>query len=484
MKYHLLFAGFLLSSAAHAMSVDWAGTYRLEWNQVNRPSMTTPQESKAYGLQYLGLSPKIVASDGVEINGKFDILANQDAAYANTQMGQLWGQGFTSPNSGATTANTNPTTRNTNSQTKPETTLKVSQLYLTVNQEYGSLLAGRAPFEFGTGLLYNAGNGPFDHWSTTMDMVAYKVIVGNLSFMPMIGQVAQDNPAQANTIQDQGFQFMYDAKESNSQLAAIVSRRKGPKEMNDTPVGTAAATNATPRSDVFGQTVTDQYSMQTSSLYFSRGWDSFRFRMEAAFMSGDYGVQTTNGTNVKNNSYGIGLNFEFPRNEGRWDWNVRVGAASGDDPNSADTWEGFYFNRNYDIAMLLFNHRLGDSTRDFLRSNVNKDAGHNNSNSLDDETVSNAMYLSPRMAYGWNDRFDVTGTLTYAQMMANPTAATDPKKDLGLELDLGLTYKPRVNVRWENQLGLLFPGAAYKDGNSSLTNGFVYGFTSRAAITF
>lgn len=458
----------LAASVSQAMSLDWTGNYRFEFTQVDRPSLTSPPETKSYGLNYLSLSPKIIATDGITVTAKFDILANQDAAYVNSQAGQLWGQALT-PTAADTSRN------NVMARSKPATGVNVSQLYMTVDQEYGSLLLGRAPYEFGMGILYNAGDGAFDHWSNSSDLVAYKFIVGNLSFMPMIARVAVENTAQANMIQDEILQFQYDSKDTGSMIGFVLGRRRSALPMNDTPVGATGIGGA-------GSFVRDVYSMQTNSFILGRTWDSFKFRMEAAFTTGDYGVQSVSGENIKNNSYGVAIEMDFPRPESKWETSIKLGAASGDDASTVDR-EGFFFDRNYDVAMLMFNHRLGQ--RDFLGTNLIKDtSSHGLSNSIDDETISNAMFLAPKLRYAWSERMNINNTLIYAQLMANSTNSVDFKKDLGLEWDIELEYKPRTNVRWVNQLGLLMPGGAFKDGASNLTNGFNYGFATKAAITF
>lgn len=465
MRFSILFGLLSLSLNAAAMSVDWSGVYRFEWLQVDRPSLTTPPMSKAYGLNYLGLGSKIIASDGIEINAKFDVLSSADNTYSKSQAGQLWGQDFA----------TAPDTHAQN-ETKDSSTMKVRELYLNVSQEYGSLLVGRAPFNFGLGMKWNAGNGPFDHWTTTEDLVAYKFIVGNMFLMPKISRVYQENFAAANTIQDQAVQFGYESEDSGSMLGAIVSNRKSSQGSNDAPATLLAAASGTTG------TVTDAYSMQTTSFVLGRKWESFRFRMEASFTSGTYGVRTAKAEDIRNNSYGVAIEMDFPRPDSKWSTQLRLGAASGDDPNTADN-EGFQFSRNYDVAMLLFNHRLGQ--KDFLRTYlIRETTTHGLDNSIDDETISNASYISPKITYAWNDRWDIANTLTYAQLMVNPTNSVDFKKDLGLEWDIGFVYKPRVNVRWVNELGLLFPGGAFKDGASDLQNGFTYGFATKAAITF
>ena len=138
LKNFLLIAGLVSGvSSAQAMSLDWTGGYRLEWTEVNKPSLGTPSDRKAYGTNYLYLSPKIIAADGVNIITRFDIFNSQTEAYRGSQLGDIWGM---NTNGGA-----DGTSKTVSSNNGPAT-VSVSQLYLNVNQEFGSLVAGRVPF--------------------------------------------------------------------------------------------------------------------------------------------------------------------------------------------------------------------------------------------------------------------------------------------------------------------------------------------------
>lgn len=458
----LLSTAVLLTSAvastASALSIDWKGTYRFEWTQVDRPSLATPYEMKSYGLNYLSLSPKIIATDGVNIVSKFDVLANQDGAYQDAQFGQVWGGG--AANGGS----------NVYAKSQRSTELRVSQLYLNVNQEYGALVLGRAPLEFGLGMTHNAGNGAFDHWGDTEDMVGYKFIVDNFFLMPIIGRTYDQDISQGNTVQEMIFHMQYESKESGSMIGIMQQSRKASPGANDVPVTPPA-------------TRTGEYSVQTTSFILGREWEGFSFKVEAGFNSGNLGARTSTNEEIKTNGYGVAAELAFPRKDSKFDWNVRLGMATGDDPTTQDVFEGYQFNRNYDVAMLMFNHRVGQ--RDFLTTDRFKETTtHGLSNSLDDEYISNAIYVSPKISYAWNDRLDLVNTFTYAQLMANPTGVADFKKDLGFEWDIELVYKPTERVQWVNQLGFLFPGSAFKDGASNLENASTYGFASKAAISF
>lgn len=451
----------VVASTASALSIDWKGTYRFEWTQVDRPTLATPYGMKSYGLNYLSLSPKIIATDGVNIVAKFDVLSNQDGAYQDAQFGQLWGQGWAAGNAANQT--------NVYSRNHPSTNMRVSQLYLNVNQEYGALVVGRAPLEFGLGITHNAGNGLFDHWGDTEDMVGYKFIVDNFFIMPIIGRVYDESVAQGNTVQDTIIHLQYESKESGSLIGLMRQNRKSSFGANDVAV-------------IAGQTKTGDYSVETTSFILGREWEKFGFKLEAGFNSGSVGATTTTGDDVKTNGYGIAAELYFPRKDSKFDWNLRFGMATGDDQNTSNAFEGYQFSRNYDVAMLMFNHRLGQA--DFLTTDRFKATGRTVANTLDDEYISNAVYVSPKFSYAWSDRMDLNNTFTYAQLLANPMGAADFKKDLGFEWDIELVYKPTERIQWVNQLGFLFPGAAFKNGVSDFENATTYGFASKAAISF
>lgn len=447
----------LLSPAAHAMSLDWSGGYRFEWTEVDRPSLGSPTERKAYGTNYLYLSPKVVAADGVNVISRFDILNSQ--AYPNSQLGDIWGLNVGAP---------------ANSNNQGTADVKVSQLYLTVNQEYGALIVGRSPFDFGLGMTYSSGKGMFDHWYDTRDVVAYKIVVGDWFFMPSLGRKQSTGFGQGGSVTTMGFQLQYESEENKSLLGIYQETTKGVKEALNYSAGQIAAYG--------GDGVNSNMNIQRTNFVLGRGFDSFDFKFEAGFQSGETGV--TNGTkDVSLNGYGLAMEFNVPAKESKWDYRVRLGMATGDD--SANDFGGYAFNRNYDVAMLLFNHRLGG--QDFLNTNVVKDGSMSIGNSADDESISNTIYFAPSVNYAWSERIDLRNTLVYAQLMQTQNSSVDSSKDLGLEWDIDVVYKHSDRIQWVNQVGLLFPGEAWKNGSGAggdLDNGFTFGFASKAAISF
>ena len=453
----------LASQAALAISIDWSGGYRIEYNDINSPTLDEHPDPKSYGLQYLYLNPKIVASDGVNIVGRFDIMGSQTPAYKNSQLGSIIGGGIGNE-------------PRINSQNQESSNVSVSQLYLNVNHEYGSLIAGRAPFEFGLGITHNAGTGPFAHWYDTRDGVAYKFIVDNISFMPMLSRVSQKNYGRGVTASDETIVFEYKNKDNGAEAGVVQQSRKSSLESNDA----LSATNPLP---VAGASVASAWNTKTVNLYLGRSWTSFKFKFEASFLTGETGLLV--GTDsLRVNAYAIAAEMLFPALEGeKWEFGGKLGMASGDNPNTTGIYEGYQFDKNYDVAMLLFNHRMGRV--DLLTTGImHTDPTLTVGNSADDEAIGNAVYIAPSAKYQWNDKFDIKSTLIYAQLVVSPTLSLDTTKDLGTELDIELIYKPRERIIWSNQLGVLLPGQAWKDGASKFDNKTNIGFSTKAAITF
>ena len=473
----------LASISAQATSIDWSGSYRFEWIDISKPALGAnaaaggSSESKSYGLNFLTLRPRIMASDGINIYTRFDLLRNKnDVYYANSQIGQQWG-GSTY----GTSVSGNSAINNTTRENQISSPIATREIYLKVEEENGALIIGRAPYEFGLGMSHNAGLGAFDHWYDTRDMLAYKFFVGNVSFMPMLVRSFDKNPKNGQSNQEQLLEIMYDNKDAGAKLGILFERRNADLGVisdatNTDWVNTLCA-------GVAPCTPTSGMKYEKTSFFLGRQWEEFGFQLEGGFQKAKTGVYA-NGTQVEMDSYGIAAELKYKKPDSKFGYNLNFGVASGDNPGSTK-YEGFQFDRNYDVAMLLFNHRLGQ--RDFLKTNLIKSTALTAGNSFDDEAIGNAGYLSFKLNHDWKEKWKFGYTLTYAQLMTKLNSPSDMSKDLGLELDAELVYFPREKVQWLNQIGILAPGKAFKNGTGAggdLGTATAIGFASKAAISF
>lgn len=462
LKLMVLAAMGLASLPATAATLDFTGGYRFEWNEVDNTNLAASKGRKSYLTNYLFIAPKFIAADGVDIITRFDVVTD-GSVYENTYVGALWGSnshfGVNNPQGTIFSGN------------KGNIEMKASQLYLKISQEYGQIILGRAPFEFGLGMTYSGGQGEFDHFYHNRDMAAYKFMIGDTTIMPMITRVDDGDFAQGQSAGSTAILVQYENKDSRSTIGFFKEDQKGSSTTNNFPD--------------FGQTIASRggWSMGRTSFFLSRGWDFMTFKLEGGFVDGSTGLrEQTSGKEIDIKSYGVAMELDFPRPENKWNFSLKSGIASGDD-SSTVSYEGYLFDRNYNVAMLMFNHRLGKY--DIFKSSVGRSSSLSNSQSVDDEYLSNAMYVVPKFAYTMSDKLTWNNSFVFAQILNNAKNSLASSKDLGLEWDTELVYKYNKNVTWVNQLGILFPGKAWRYGsNTEYENATTYGFASKAAISF
>lgn len=475
MKYllKLTIALTFTASAALAGDLEWSGVYRIEGYDFQNLSLKSgTKKSKSYGVHQLILHPKIVAADGLYINSQINLARTTDAAgnpIGGNQMGAIFGHGLEAggnpPNSG---------NAGTLSESQEDEGIVLSQFYLTHVQEFGSLIVGRAPVHFGLGMTHNAGRGPFDHYMDTRDLIGYKIVMGNFYFLPMRAKVKEDGLAGYDDINEWLIHLQYENPENDTEMGLMYWDRRAHLSGNDSATGTG--------DDIFGQNPTGDYAYKLTSIYFARTIENIRVGFEVGNQSGDTHVD---GRTVKFSGMGIAAEFEHRPQDKKWHWGFKAGWATGDDKTTPNEYEGFVFDRNYDVALMMFNQVLGQAN--FLHTEINGTSAASVNSQPDVEAISNVMYLSPYWNYKWNDKWSLGTSLTMGWLDQTKLTAinNDGDNSLGYELDLSLNFSPNERVVWQNTFGWLVPGSAFEGDNTqnfSTADGF--GFMSRAAISF
>lgn len=466
----LLIQFALYSSQTLAMELDWNGNYRIEYVEIDKTEMNSGSR-KGYLLNNLVLMPHIIPSDDVEVISKIHLAQDSLSAYPNSQAGMIWGNSHNFGNSSYLDDS------NAFSNNRPKTGVAISQLYLKLNQEWGSLIVGRAPVHFGLGITHNSGKDPFSHWYDTRDIIAYKMHVGNLAIIPSISKQYAGDYQLGNEITNQTFEFEYKNRETGDWLGLFYETRKGNSNTNDTPV-----------SQLNGTAVNSSLSITAYNIVLGKDFTDFNFRVEGGFQSGSTGVVDALNRDIRVNSYAVVAEFNIFSNESRNLWNIKAGTVSGDNPDTED-FEGYLIDRNYDIAFLLFNHPLGQSADIFKTSFGRNPAISSNRNTLDDEYISNVLFFAPQWTRILADRWKMRNTLIVAQLnnaqMKIGSTTEKINGNVGFEWDLGFSYKANENMEWKFDTGFLFPGKTFEKGSANLnTTSTVIGIGTSAAITF
>jgi hypothetical protein len=486
--FSVVASAVVLVPAANASDLTWGGFYRVEAVKINNSELSSNKTDKSYGLQHLILNPKLVAADGLTIYSRLDVLNDSSRGINSSGQvfstaGDVFGAGAGTPV--AANGSTGPLTgtdSNSYGRTVRAGTLAVTELYASWSHEFGQLIVGRAPIHFGLGTAFNAGEGLFDHYVDTRDMVAYKIVLGNFSITPILGKMYEGGLAQEDDVDDYMIRVQYDNPDTELSLGFIYDMRVALG--NDAPNG-ITGTPAVPSYWGNGYTRGGSFKNTLMGIYLSQkplSW--LRASIEADMTSGDTGIINPSGNSVGINAFGVAAEVAFlPSAESRWSGMIKFGMASGDDPGTSDTYEGFVFNRNYDVAMLLFNHPLGQA--DFMRTGLVRDATTAPSSQLDTEAISNAIYFAPTVKYRAKDNLSYSATLVHALLNKDPIGSNaGTSTDLGYELDFHVTWNPIERLTWITEAGFLLPGSAWQGGSSSFENKFAYGLITKAAIRF
>lgn len=462
------------AQTALAGDIKWEGTYRFEGLKVYNPSLSDSGNNKAYLLHHLTLRPQFQAYDGLTIHSRFDLLNNSN--HPNDQLGQTFGVGV---NGTPGTAGSNATNSNTLTDQQMSGALAVNELYANWIHEFGVLTVGRAPMHFGLGMQFNGGFGVFDHWLENRDLISYKMVMGNMTFMPVIAKSYEGSLDQEDDVNDYILQIDYQNPETELEIGFIYQARRSTSNANSNDTPTVVIGD--------GSTLVDNYEVDTYNVFVSQWVDAVKVAFELGVMSGNTGL-SKNGGEISHDAFGGALELSYHPEGSKWGFNIDLGYASGDDPATDNVFEGYVFDQNYDVAFLLFNHPMGAA--DFFRTSYLRNTATTGSAtvpgagvSFDSEAISNTLYLSAAAHYKWAGKYDLESRLTYAQLNKDPLNS-DVDSNVGFEVDLSLKYEPFKGFQWINRAGIFLPGAAFEGGTNNLPVNNAFGIETKAAISF
>jgi len=434
---------FLQPAMAYGL-IEWTGQYRFEAHTINDLSMDDLKGDASYGVHHLVLNSQIEATDAIDIKARFDIFNDTDV----DQLGNLWGGSVSKPRAG--------------SKTEPRE-VKVSELYLNYGFDNFLFVLGRAPLDFGLGILNNNGHGDFDHWLSSRDLAAIKFKMGSFTISPMYANLLEGKVDDNDDVRDYIIQLDYDRPDTGLKMGFYYQKRKSSAGSFGLHTG-----NYTANRDL---------NLTTYSVFIKREYKNLSWGIEGSTQSGDLGVED-NGTNASVEADGgVGIAAELNYKWSKWGMSLKAGFASGDDPSTTEKYEGFNFARNYDVAHLLFNYKLGQE--DFLVTDGSLD---NNNISVDAEAISNAYYIAPTVTYQWNEKLRLD-TSVIAGFLDVETAG-NADKDLGFEVDLTANWEPHDRLRLAIGGAVLLPGKAFEGGVNQYETDTVYGLFTKAAIHF
>lgn len=474
----------LAQSNASAV-LDLEGQYSLEGVWM-RNSLLDDDSGKFYFLHQLRLKPEIKVVDALSVYGRFDLLSNP------------WNQAF--KYKGGNFLGSDILDSSQNSFLRPS--LDVTHLYFGWSNEFVKLMGGRMPSEFGLGLLFDAGNDPLDHFSDYLDGVGVQFKVGNLEIHPSFGVLREGMNGSADAYEflikaqyelaDSGLLFglMYDTRFST----------QGGKHLSYGPLIPYSQEHLffprspnTPAPNIPPDLRIGRWGIQTIGTYVKKDLPFGSISLEADFIFSSTiglsvgGSQSPDGDEALELS-GYGVVAEFASHPSSWDWGLKIGYLSGDDPGTDGKYEGFIANRNYNVGMLMFNHAIGyeDTIGGSYRVHPPRNTPQQSQGQINDdraylpdvEYLTNALFIAPSLKKSLFSKGYLTTRLLWAKLI-QPSMWSE-NTNLGFEVDVGFMYESSRYLTLAIETGFLFPGGGFVGQSRRM----VYGVQASAAVSF
>lgn len=479
-----------LSQASASAVLDLEGQYSLEGFFI-RNALLNNSSSKFYFLHQLRLKPEIKVVDSLSVHGRLDLLTNPWSYNFKYKAGSLMGMNE---------ASSSPFQNNF---FRPG--LDVTHLYFSWNNELIKLMGGRMPLHFGLGLLFDEGEDFLDHFADYIDGIGVEFKIGNLEIHPSFGLLSESLSGGVNAYEvllqlqydlaDSGLLFglMYDvriATQSGRQFAygplvpETLRHLYFPRYSSISPPVSAGV----PPPGQTGAEV-DRWSTQNVGAYIRKDFSFGSISLEADFIfSSTIGVRSPGSNDpLELSSYGIVAEVASHPSSS-WNWGLKAGYLSGDDPETNQRYEGFIANRNYNVGMLMFNHAIGYQDtiggsyrvygQNVQQSNNDSSINSDRENLPDVEYLTNTFFIAPSLKKSLFKKGYLTTNVVWASLLQN--SIWSEGTNLGFEVDLGFIYESSRYLALGIEGGLLFPGAGFVGESRSM----VYGFQANVVVSF
>lgn len=492
-----LVAGLAITTTeAHALALDWSGYFRATHEFVHDYMMNKAQPGYAnsgaggeyipgegdpnatFSTMFMKLKPKVLVNDNIIVHSEWDL---GDAR-----------NGFFGRNIPTYDRN------NQFSTSKGNLELSVARLWLDVHSDFGTIQVGRAPMHWGLGVIFNAGDNPFDRYQSTSDTIRLISKFGYISLMPLYAKNAMGksltgarNPITntategSDDVTDYGIGLSYDNPEEDLNAGFLFYKRNASDQQNSYYLPSTATQYSTGANGM---------NLKLFDFYAKKSWRHFELGAEIPLYTGQVG--DVNGAGERNEYRAVALAAEAALKYDTWKHALKFGTTPGqgsiDATGARDkNFSALQFHRAYKLGQILFNYNLsnfGPANPDAVPvTNTGTSASSFNPSYVSpyDTGITNAKYLMLSSQKNW-EQWGLNFGLVWAQ--ANQTAqagklaynhrtrqwfnsVATQSKNMGIEVDFGTRYNWDDNISFGIDAGMLFPGDYFKYINRATEQG-------------
>ena len=440
----------LVASVLFGASANFSGTFRTRANYFDKTNLgqADTNSTKTFIDGRALLYPSLLVDDHFSIKTQWSLLTSPNFA-PSQEVGGLGnsGQGgwvYGDPNTAK---------------------MALDRAWMEWTSDFGVFRLGRVPVAWGYGLIWDAGNGTWDDWQSTVDRLEYRLHFGHV-----VSTLAYSKPRKVSLM----------GSENDSEYYTVALKYENPeldiefgglyeKQSRSLSQQSALLWEGNPYLLPEGNRVRPYplhselaYPLSNSVLdfYMKKTAGYFTFGGELSWLSGNASDYRGSGVQELN---AWGLLFSSAYEIHKLKAFVEFLYASGDSDMSSGPMNGFaLLHRNRGAGLLLGRQLLGRYYGDNI--NLGSMVVYGN-----DRSFSGVYYLRPGVRLDWSRTWSSGIELIYADKAATQEGE---EKHLGFEIDLGTDYSVYRNFDVGVTLALLFPGAGLGATETPTTFGF------------
>jgi len=409
-------AVYLAFSQAQAADVIWNGHYRMRGQRFDSLSLsdTNPNaEGDATGATHrLRLQPAFRIHSKLTVFAQFDVLPHT-----------IWGS--------QSTLNADPTTNAVDNFMSnipnSNANFQATRTWAQIDTPLGIAKMGRMPVEWGSGMVYNAGNDPLDEFGDTIDRLQFQAKIGNTALM-----VAADSYSEG---------FINDSDDSYGiSLAGQYSTERG-------NIGVLGLYRTQ-------QSEESSFGVFTADIAGSLTNGPFEADAEVALHAGS-GDLPGGLDGIDMLAFGVALDARLKLKQ--MNIGIATGFAQGDSDPTDKSFTAFQFNPDHNIGLMMFEEPMP-----ILKAAGEGDDGLGRDLSIarTGYGISNALYLKPSLDYHIRPDLSLGTQLIWAFAPSLPEDEGD-NSSYGIEIDASVKYTPTPNVNLSGTIGFFSPGSYY-----------------------
>ena len=421
---------FTFSNPAQAVEVAWEGHYRSRVRYFNSLSLASVDDNASSEEASTWTDHRLRIQPGFKISDHASVFMDMDVLPFVT-----WGGNpvtMTDPATGESVESVfahsvePPTAEDGSGGTQ---NIQFRRAWAQIDTGWGNIRFGRMPIHWGSGMVYNAGNGPLSEYGDTADRIQVSAPVGPVYLLGAIETSAENLP----NVDD-------DLKTVTASVAYLGEQY-------------GVGTYNTYRWQKFGDD--SQFRLFVGDIWAKADLGTAKFEFETAFALGG-GDLSESVNDVRITGFGAQLNAMMGKEKLKA--GLTGGVATGDEDIYDTEYHTFSFDPDFNVALMMFEEPMPVLAHE--NANLASNGGREYGAVRLGDGVSNALYIKPSIHYMLLEELEVE--LGYIAAKAAKLPTTDSEnRGYGSEVDLTFSYTPFENVNFTSTTGVFFPGKRF-----------------------